>query len=63
MNNLDAAPSLGVLLYTLSLNVHERQEKRKTKKERKKERRKEQKRRRESDGAGPGVPQMITDVK
>ena len=27
LNNLDPAPSLGVLLYTVSLNVHERQEK------------------------------------
>ena len=27
LNDLDALPSLGVLLYTLSLNVHERQEK------------------------------------
>ena len=63
LNNLDAAPSLGVLLYTVSLNVHERLEKWKPRKERKKERRKEMKRRRKSEGAGPGVPQMITDVK
>lgn len=57
LNNLHAAPSLGALLYTLSLNAHERQEKWKPKKG-EKERKKEKKRRRESEGAVPGVPQI-----